>query len=87
MLIRICNLPTVLPSISKIFLGGVAKTFEAEYALKELFQQYGIVKDFVLMKDKATGLPRGFGFVVMESAADETAVIDALHGTEFMGST
>ena len=48
---------------------------------------YGIVEDVVLLKTQ-DGYPRGFGFVVMSSAAEEeAAAVEALAGTQFMGNT
>ncbi len=43
--------------------------------LKELFSAHGLVKFVEVMKDKTTGLSRGFGFVEMssESEAEESA--------------
>ncbi len=43
--------------------------------LKELFSAHGLVKSAEVMKDKTTGLSRGFGLVEMssESEAEESA--------------
>ncbi len=43
--------------------------------LKELFSAHGLVKSAEIMKDKTTGLSRGFGLVEMssESEAEESA--------------
>ncbi len=43
--------------------------------LRELFSTHGLVKSVEVMKDKATGLSRGFGLVEMssESEAEESA--------------
>jgi len=43
--------------------------------LKELFSVHGFVKFVEVIKDKTTGLSRGFGFVEMssESEAEESA--------------
>ncbi|WOK97168.1 heterogeneous nuclear ribonucleoprotein 1 [Canna indica] len=46
----------------KLFVGGVSWE-TTEERLKEHFGGYGEVLDAVIMRDKATGRPRGFGFV------------------------
>lgn len=50
-----------------------------------VFAEYGTVKRVHLPTDRETGRPRGFGFVEMETEAEETAAIDALDGAEWMG--
>lgn len=47
----------------KLFIGGISWETDEE-KLKEHFQGYGEVLQAVVMRDKATGKPRGFGFVV-----------------------
>ncbi|GAA6618706.1 RNA recognition motif domain-containing protein [Scytonema sp. NUACC26] len=53
--------------------------------LKEVFAEYGTVKDVQIPTDRETGRPRGFGFVEMSSEAEETAAIEGLDGAEWMG--
>lgn len=50
-------------AIKKIFIGGLKDKPITEDDIKEYFSQYGNITDCVLMKDKATGNPRGFAFV------------------------
>ncbi|KAK6138760.1 hypothetical protein DH2020_027497 [Rehmannia glutinosa] len=47
----------------KLFIGGISWETDEE-KLKEYFQGYGEVLQAVVMRDKITGKPRGFGFVV-----------------------
>ena len=47
--------------------------------------QFGRVIDATLMIDKDTGRPRGFGFVEMETEAEEDKAIAELDGAEWMG--
>ncbi|PPS45957.1 RNA-binding protein [Chroococcidiopsis sp. TS-821] len=55
--------------------------------LSSIFAEYGTVKRVQLPTDRETGLPRGFGFVEMESEAAEASAIEALDGAEWMGRT
>jgi RNA recognition motif-containing protein len=51
---------------SKVFVGGLAQTVDKQ-ALQEHFEQYGEVRDAVVMVDRTTGRSRGFGFVRFNS--------------------
>jgi RNA recognition motif-containing protein len=53
--------------------------------LSEIFKEYGTVKRVQLPTDRETGKVRGFGFVEMESEAEEAKAIEALDGAEWMG--
>jgi len=53
--------------------------------LSEVFAEYGSVKRVQLPTDRETGRVRGFGFVELETEAEEQAAIDALDGAEWMG--
>jgi RNA recognition motif-containing protein len=65
----------------KLYVGNLPfSTTEDE--LRELFAKHGNVLSVNLINDRATGRPRGFGFVEME---DPTAAIAELNGTEFGG--
>ena len=46
----------------QIFIAGFPLTFENK-ALRDLFELYGTVTSVRIIKDKETGLSRGFGFV------------------------
>jgi RNA-binding protein Musashi len=59
---------------NKIFIGGLSWTTTQE-KLRKYFEQYGPVKDCVLMVEKETGRSRGFGFVVMESLDDVQKIL------------
>lgn len=67
-----------------IYVGNLS--FKAtEGDITEFFAQYGTVKRVQLPTDRETGRLRGFAFVEMETEAEETAVIEALDGKEWMG--
>ena len=53
--------------------------------ITSLFAEYGSVKSVEIPTDRETGRPRGFSFVEMSTDAEETAAIEALDGTEWMG--
>ena len=54
----------------RIYVGNLAKsTTEAE--IKTLFTQAGEVTSVELVKDKGTGLSKGFAFVSMPAQAEE----------------
>ena len=54
-----------------------------EQDVETLFATYGRVTSVKLISDRETGRARGFGFVEMESGADEA--IAALDGSEYGG--
>jgi RNA recognition motif-containing protein len=69
--------------MTKIYVGNFPfSTTEAE--IRELFGQYGIVESVSLLTDRATGQPRGFGFMEM-SRADASRAIQNLNGNSMGG--
>ncbi|MDJ0675626.1 MAG: RNA-binding protein [Calothrix sp. MO_167.B42] len=67
-----------------IYVGNLSYEVTQE-DLSEVFAEYGTVKRVQLPTDRETGRLRGFGFVEMETEAEETAAIEALDGAEWMG--
>lgn len=67
-----------------IYVGNLSYEVTQEDVLS-VFAEYGTVKRVNLPTDRETGRPRGFGFVEMETEAQETAAIEALDGAEWMG--
>ncbi|KAL0733867.1 hypothetical protein Bca4012_010077 [Brassica carinata] len=70
-----------MSSPGKLFVGGVSwETTEETFA--KYFEKFGEVVDSVIMRDRMTGKPRGFGFVtfaysdVEENVLEEEHVID-----------
>lgn len=49
--------------LGKLFIGGISWDTN-EDRLREYFQAFGEVLEAVIMKDRATGRARGFGFIV-----------------------
>ncbi|KAI9349495.1 hypothetical protein DFJ73DRAFT_643320, partial [Zopfochytrium polystomum] len=58
----------------KIFIGGLMPT-TTESALRSHFAPYGDILECVLMVDRATGRPRGFGFVTFEKSESVDSVM------------
>ncbi|MCR9199538.1 MAG: RNA-binding protein [Planctomycetaceae bacterium] len=65
-----------------IFVGSLAWATTSE-GLEQAFSQFGTVTSAKVISDRETGRSRGFGFVEMESGADEA--IDALNGSDLDG--
>lgn len=62
----------------KLFIGGISWE-TSEDKLKEYFGSYGEVSQAVVMRDKATGRPRGFGFVVFSDPSILDRVLQEKH--------
>ena len=67
-----------------IYVGNLSYEVTQD-GLSEIFKEYGTVKRVQLPTDRETGKVRGFGFVEMESEAEEAKAIEALDGAEWMG--
>ncbi|KAJ4828395.1 hypothetical protein Tsubulata_031607 [Turnera subulata] len=64
--------------LGKLFIGGISWDTDEE-RLKEYFGKYGEVVEAVIMRDRATGRARGFGFVVFADPAVAEGVIMDKH--------
>lgn len=62
----------------KLFVGGISWDTN-ENRLREYFQNFGEVNEAVIMKDRATGRARGFGFVVFADPAVAERVVQEKH--------
>lgn len=68
----------------KLYVGNLS--FETtENQLQDAFASYGNVREALLVADKMTNRPRGFGFVTMASAAEGQAAIKGLDGKALGG--
>ncbi|GAV90834.1 RRM_1 domain-containing protein/RRM_6 domain-containing protein, partial [Cephalotus follicularis] len=65
-------------SFGKLFVGGISwETTEEAFA--SYFSKYGEITDSVIMRDKHTGRPRGFGFVTFADLAVADKVLEEDH--------
>ncbi len=69
---------------SRLFVSGLADDVTEQH-LRELFGQFGPIADAIVMLDRSTRAPRGFGFVTMANRRDAPRAIEQLDGTEFHG--
>ena len=65
-----------------IYVGNISWGLE-DQDLENVFAEYGTVTSAKIIKDRATGRSRGFGFVEMSDGGE--AAIEALNGTEVDG--
>src|SRR3974390_2430849 len=65
---------------TKLFVGNLSFN-TTENDLQDAFAAHGTVTEANLMMDRATGRPRGFGFVTMGSVEEAQKAIEALNGT------
>ncbi len=70
----------------RIYVGNLAKsTTEAE--IKTLFAQAGAVSAVDLVKDRDSGMSKGFAFVTMTAQADADKAISMFNGYALAGNT
>jgi RNA recognition motif-containing protein len=69
---------------NKLFVGNLS--FETtENDLQDAFAAHGTVVETNLMMDRATGRPRGFGFITMSTPEEAQKAIEALNGSQLGG--
>ena len=69
---------------NKLFVGNLSFN-TTENDLQDAFAAHGTVLEANLMMDRATGRPRGFGFVTMGTPQEAEAAISALNGKSIDG--
>src|SRR5512135_1053815 len=69
---------------AKLFVGNLSFNI-TENDLQDAFAAHGTVIEANLMMDRATGRPRGFGFVTMSTPEEAQKAIDALNGKQLAG--
>lgn len=70
----------------KVYVGNLSfETTDAQ--LSELAKAYGKPTSAQVAKDRATGQPRGFGFIEFEKDEEARAAIAGLNGKDVNGRT
>src|SRR5215831_4430008 len=69
---------------NKLFVGNLSFN-TTENDLQDMFAAHGTVTEANLMMDRATGRPRGFGFVTMGSPEEAQKAAEALNGRSVDG--
>jgi len=69
---------------TKLFVGNLSFN-TTENDLQDAFAAHGTVVEANLMMDRATGRPRGFGFVTMGSPEEAEKAIQAMNGASVDG--
>jgi cold-inducible RNA-binding protein len=69
---------------TKLFVGNLSFN-TTENDLQDAFAAHGTVTEANLMMDRASGRPRGFGFVTMASPEEAQKAIAALNGANLDG--
>ena len=69
---------------TKLFVGNLSFDI-TENDLQDAFAAHGTVLEANLMMDRATGRPRGFGFVTMSTPEEAQKAISAMNGKELAG--
>ena len=72
--------------MKRIYVGNLSFSW-GEEEVRELFAAHGEVHKVDLINDRATGRPRGFGFVEMSTPEEASAAIEAINGSEHDGRT
>ena len=69
---------------NKLFVGNLSFN-TTENDLQDAFAAHGTVTEANLMMDRATGRPRGFGFVTMSTPEEAAKAVEALNGKSVDG--
>jgi cold-inducible RNA-binding protein len=69
---------------NKLFVGNLSFN-TTENDLQDLFAAHGNVLETNLMMDRATGRPRGFGFVTMSTVEEAQKAVESLNGKSVDG--
>jgi len=69
---------------NRIYVGNLSFNTDMD-RLRVAFAAFGEVTDVLLMTDRETGQPRGFGFVTMGNSAAAQAAISGMNGSTLDG--
>jgi len=70
--------------MERIYVGNLPFELNEEQ-LKDCFQEFGEITEALLIKDKRTGRPKGFGFVEYATESDADLAISKMNGEELGG--
>lgn len=71
---------------NKLHVGNLSYSL-TEKELSEVFAEYGTVNSAVIIKDRATGRSKGFGFVEFSNDTEAAAAVEGLNEAEVNGRT
>jgi RNA recognition motif-containing protein len=69
---------------AKLYVGNLPYT-TVDADLQTLFSQAGTVKSAQVIRDRASGRSKGFGFVEISSSEEAQSAITMFHGKDFSG--
>ena len=69
---------------SKLFVGNLSYS-TTDDRIREVFEQYGEVLSATVVRDRATGQSRGFGFVEYGAESAAQSAMETLNGTDLDG--
>ena len=69
---------------AKLYVGNLPYT-TVDADLENLFSQAGTVKSAQVIRDRASGRSKGFGFVEMSSSEEAQSAITMFHGKDYSG--
>ena len=69
-----------------LYLGNLTRDV-TEADLRELFEPFGKIESLNVIKDKFSGVSKGFGFIEMPVKEEAEAAIKALHRQPFKGQS
>jgi RNA recognition motif-containing protein len=69
-----------------LFLGNLSRDV-TEAELRQLFEPFGKIDKVTVVKDKFSGVSKGFGFIEMPVKEEAEAAITALHRKPFKGQS
>jgi RNA recognition motif-containing protein len=69
---------------AKLYVGNLPFTVD-DGELQNMFSQAGTVKSAQVIRDRASGRSKGFGFVEMSSPDEAQGAIGMFHGREYNG--
>ena len=68
----------------KVFVGNLSFDCTSD-DLYSGFGEYGTVQDAVIITDRETGRPRGFGFVTFSNETEAESAMKSMHQQNFLG--